>query len=54
MPARQSAAMDRAIKRVLRGATIATAARKGGVNYVSLWRALRRHGITAAQQSKEP
>ena len=46
MTNRQSAAMDRAIRRVIRGATIAEAARKAGVDYSALWRALRRHNIT--------
>ena len=42
MSGRQSAATDKAIKLVLRGSTMAAAARKAGVSYTTLWRALKR------------
>ena len=45
MSGRQSAATDKALRMVLRGSTIAHAARKCGVSWVTIWRALKRAGI---------
>lgn len=40
--ARQSAATDKALKLYAKGATIAQAARKAGIHWITLWRAIKR------------
>lgn len=43
MSARQSSATDRALRLVARGVPAPEAARRAGIAYTTLWRALRRN-----------
>jgi len=45
MPAKQSGAMDKALKLVVHGRTPAEAAARYGLNPISVRRAMRRHGM---------
>lgn len=47
MTARQSAAMDKALRLVQRGTSASEAARAAGVDVRSVRRALRRHGLAS-------
>ena len=42
MTARQSAATDKALKLYAKGLSKAAAARKAGISWVTLWRAIKR------------
>jgi hypothetical protein len=53
MSARQSAAVDQALKLIAKGMTAYAAAKRTGISLSAIYRACKRHGITTPGSIKE-
>jgi molybdenum-dependent DNA-binding transcriptional regulator ModE len=50
----QAAATDKALRMVAKGSTLASAARKCGLAYTTVWRALQRSGAFYKRRNVKP